>query len=176
MIDEFQFDDRAKALYRYQQTYAKRDGVKLPFTRDQFTLWLWRQLGGGTGSNAAALKAFRCPYECGLVIDILNLTLDHMIPRGQNGSYDLENLLPCCDHCNRLKGNICANSFRILMAAGLSMVPQDWSRIQTRLLDAAQAQQLKWRNLKLEREKKAGKPVPVHREPARLDFDHDPSF
>jgi hypothetical protein len=176
VIDEFQFDDRAAALYKNQRDMAKRDDVKIPFTREQFTLWLWRQLGGGTGPSADALKAFRCPYGCGRVLDILELTIDHMVPRGQSGSYDLANLIACCDHCNRLKGNMTATSFRILMAAGLEMAPLDWSNLQTRLLDAAKAQQLKWRNLKLEREKKSGKPLPVCHPPARLDFDNDPTF
>lgn len=176
MIDEFQFDDRATKLYNNQRDMAKRDGQKIPFNREQFTLWLWRQLGGGHGMTADALKAFRCPYDCGRIIDILNLTVDHMTPRGQHGSYELANLLPCCEHCNRLKGNMTANSFRVLMDAGKTMLAQDWSNLQTRLLDAGKAQQLKWRNLKLENEKKSGKPLPVYREPARLDFDNDPTF
>lgn len=173
IIDEFTFDDRARDLYRYQQTYAKRDNQKLPFKRDEFTLWLWRQLGGGRGPDAAALKAFLCPYGCNRPIDILNLTIDHMIPRGQNGSYELANLLPCCDHCNRLKGNMTANSFRVLMDAGKLMLAQDWTYLQTRLLDAGKAQQLKWTNRKLLAEKKAGKPLPTYHPPAKLDFDKD---
>lgn len=175
MIDEFTFDDRAADLYRYQQTYAKRDGVKLPFNREQFTLWLWRKLGGGRGPTADALKAQMCPYGCNRPIDILNLTIDHMTPRGQAGSYDLDNLLPCCDHCNRLKGNMTANSFRVLMDAGRMMLAQDWNNLQIRLLDAGKAQQLKWRNRKLLAEK-AGKPLPTYHPPAKLDFDNDPNF
>lgn len=177
MIDEFAFDDRVVDLYRYQQTYARRDNVRLPFNREQFGLWLWRAMGGGKGSSADALKARMCPYGCNRPIDILNLTIDHMIPRGQSGSYELDNLLPCCDHCNRLKGNMTANSFRVLMDAGKLMNAQDWTNLQTRLLDAAKAQQLKWRNLKLQREQKnAGKPLPAYRPPAKLDFDNDPTF
>ena len=38
MLDEFQFDDRAAALYKSQQDLARRDTVKLSFNREQWAL------------------------------------------------------------------------------------------------------------------------------------------
>jgi hypothetical protein len=175
MIDEFTFDDRAKALYNSQRDMAKKDGFRLPFTKDELVLWLWRAMGGGSGPSADALKAKMCPYGCNRPIDILNLTLDHMIPRGQHGSYALENLLPCCVDCNTLKGNMTAAGFRLLMAAGREMMPADWRCVAESIKAGHHAKHLRWRLLKAEK-KKPGKALPAYREPAKLDFDNDPNF
>jgi hypothetical protein len=177
MIDDDIFRERAMELYASQRKMAaavKEDGViirpkiPLPFTRDEFELWLWRKVGA---------TAIRCPYECGVVIDALNCTIDHMIPRGQDGSFALENLTPCCVGCNTLKGNMTAVGFRLLMGAGREMPPKDWELLRKRIIIGGQAQQLKWRNIKLQREKgKAEKTPTVHRAAGTLRFDNDPDF
>jgi len=173
MLDEFQFDDRAKALYDSQRAMAYKDGAKLPFNREQFTLWLWRQMGGGSGPSADALKARLCPYGCNRPIDVLNISIDHMVPRGQQGSYALENLLPCCVDCQTLKGNMTAHSYKILLAAGREMYPKDWELLRKRIIIGGTAQQDKWRRIRAERQLKGkGKPV----KPQPLDFNYDPKF
>src|SRR5208282_1352389 len=45
-----------------------------------------------------------CPY-CATVLPSGELTLDHVIPRSRGGSSTWENLVACCHHCNRRKGN-----------------------------------------------------------------------
>jgi 5-methylcytosine-specific restriction endonuclease McrA len=45
-----------------------------------------------------------CQY-CGQVLASGDLTLDHVIPRSRGGSSTWENLVACCHHCNRRKGN-----------------------------------------------------------------------
>ena len=45
-----------------------------------------------------------CQY-CGEVLPSSELTLDHVVPRSRGGSSTWENLVACCHHCNRRKGN-----------------------------------------------------------------------
>ena len=45
-----------------------------------------------------------CQY-CGVVLPSSELTLDHVIPRSRGGLSTWENLVACCHHCNRRKGN-----------------------------------------------------------------------
>jgi hypothetical protein len=177
MIDDFQFDDRAKKLYDSQRVIAKRDNQRLPFTRDEFTLWLWRAMGGGSGPSADALKAQMCAYGCNRPVDILSISIDHRVPRAQGGSYALENLLPCCKDCNILKGNMTEAGFRMLMEIGRQMGARDWQCIQESIRNGAHAKHDRWRRLKAEKAlEKTGKPAPAYRGPGTLDFDNDPSF
>jgi 5-methylcytosine-specific restriction endonuclease McrA len=43
-----------------------------------------------------------CAY-CG--VKPIHLTIDHVIPRSQEGTNDLSNLLPACRNCNESKGS-----------------------------------------------------------------------
>lgn len=45
-----------------------------------------------------------CQY-CGEVLPSSELTLDHVVPRSRGGLSTWENLVACCHHCNRRKGN-----------------------------------------------------------------------
>jgi 5-methylcytosine-specific restriction endonuclease McrA len=45
---------------------------------------------------------YRCAY-CG--VKPVHLTIDHVIPRSQDGSNDPSNLLPACRNCNESKGS-----------------------------------------------------------------------
>src|SRR5512146_2824218 len=45
-----------------------------------------------------------CQY-CGTVLGSSDLTLDHVIPRSRGGASTWENLVACCQPCNRRKGN-----------------------------------------------------------------------
>lgn len=45
---------------------------------------------------------YHCAY-CG--VKPVHLTIDHVIPRSQNGTNDPENLLPACQKCNESKGS-----------------------------------------------------------------------
>lgn len=54
----------------------------------------------------------RC-YYCGLLLDWeTQFTIDHIIPRIQNGGHHLENVVPCCRTCNSAKGDKTLEEFR----------------------------------------------------------------
>ena len=45
-----------------------------------------------------------CQY-CARVLPSAELTLDHVVPRSRGGLSSWENLVACCQECNRSKGN-----------------------------------------------------------------------
>lgn len=181
MLFRDQFDARAKSLYDSQYALARpvkneqgvivRPRVILPFTRDEFALWLWRGLG---------LQARLCPYECNRPIDVLNCVIDHVIPRGQEGSWELDNLIPCCEDCNTLKGNMSGESFRIFMRAGREMWPRDWELLRKRIMIGNVAQQERFRAIRAGRELKKLKgelPAPKEKSaPLGFKGGFDPDF
>lgn len=78
---------------------------ELPFTLDEFRAWAKNKIGLG------AVKCFYCPRP----IDILHFEPDHYWPLSLDGSLGLENLVPACDDCNRLKGEMPPDDFIALM-------------------------------------------------------------
>lgn len=80
----------------------------IPFTLDQFREWLLKQLGGNPNGTT------RCVH-CGMVLDAINVSFDHLAPVSQGGSLGLENLGTSCDECNRMKGKLTAPTFHKLM-------------------------------------------------------------
>lgn len=46
----------------------------------------------------------RCQY-CGKKFNSKDLTLDHILPRAQGGESTWENLVACCEPCNRVKAD-----------------------------------------------------------------------
>lgn len=119
MIDVEQFKKRGKALWHSQQTMAatrywksgKRKGqVRVPaqpiyFTEKNLLAWLWQRVG---------LNAIPCPY-CSKPIDILSLTLDHIIPRALGGEFSLQNMQCLCKECNERKGQMSHTGFQALL-------------------------------------------------------------
>jgi hypothetical protein len=77
----------------------------LPFNRDELAAMLMKFCGLGPA---------QCPY-CNVPIDILSLTLDHKIPLALGGSHGLDNLMPCCQRCNKLKEKLLPHDFMYLM-------------------------------------------------------------
>lgn len=56
----------------------------------------------------------RCGY-CGREIDLKEMQVDHMVPKGMNGGNDIENLMPSCQQCNHYKRCNTVEGFRITM-------------------------------------------------------------
>lgn len=83
-------------------------GRPLPYTLDQFRDWLMQQFGGNPNSTC------KC-YHCPAVLDAMNVGFDHLNPVSQGGSLGLENLVPCCGVCNRIKGLLSLDTFQRLM-------------------------------------------------------------
>ena len=54
--------------------------------------------------NLYARDGYRCQY-CGEEFAAKDLTLDHVMPKSQGGQSRWENLVACCQSCNRKKGN-----------------------------------------------------------------------
>jgi len=80
----------------------KRD---LPFSLDQFRAWTMEHVGMGM---------VRCHY-CPRPIDVLSFEPDHYVPLELGGGIGLDNIVACCEDCNRLKGAMPPNDFIELM-------------------------------------------------------------
>lgn len=120
MITQKQFDDRVKKLYASQKSMAapkkwksgrragtvRHPGYVVEFSESQLRAALWAKVG---------LNAIPCPY-CHVPIDILSLTLDHVIPRSLGGRFSLENMQICCEDDNHRKGDLSHEAFAMLLA------------------------------------------------------------
>lgn len=78
----------------------------LPFTRAQFTKWLWDQMG---------LQVSLCPYFRE-PIDILTMELDHRTPLRRGGGPELSNLQCICKRANQVKGEFTHEEFLVIVA------------------------------------------------------------
>ena len=56
-----------------------------------------------------------CGY-CGKVIDYKDMQIDHIIPKVNNGTNDISNLMPSCRRCNHYKHCRTLEEFRELIA------------------------------------------------------------
>lgn len=56
-----------------------------------------------------------CQY-CARVLPSAELTLDHVVPRSRGGMSTWENLVACCQECNRKKGN------QLLVEAAMKLI------------------------------------------------------
>lgn len=137
MITTKDFNDRCDRLFdnmrnRFKARYwksGKRKGMmkspgrELPFDRYAIREFMNLQVG---------FLAIPCPY-CGRAMDILSLTLDHIVPVSRGGSLGFDNLEPACDSCNRQKGELTKEEFVALRQFIRSLAPAAQSDIQKRL-------------------------------------------
>jgi 5-methylcytosine-specific restriction endonuclease McrA len=84
---------------------VRRRGRDLPFTLHEFRKWAMEWIGMGS---------VRC-YYCPRSIDVLSFEPDHYVPLELNGGIGLDNLVPACSDCNRLKGAMPPLDFIALM-------------------------------------------------------------
>lgn len=140
MLDVDIFRERVSALWGSQKAMAapkrwksgKRAGVirkeaqPIQFTKQELERWLWARIG---------LNAIPCPYPyCRTPIDILSLTLDHVIPRSAGGEFRLENMQIICKECNERKGNMSHDGFEFLLRfANSELSPYDRDILMARL-------------------------------------------
>jgi hypothetical protein len=137
MLDVEVFKERVAALWGSQKTMArpklwktgKRAGVvrkqAMPVYFDKRALeqWLWKIVG---------LNAKPCPY-CNVPIDILSLTLDHVIPRSAGGEFALDNMQVICKDCNAMKGDLSDDAFRQVLALARTLSGYDQAKLFGRL-------------------------------------------
>ena len=65
----------------------------------------------GAERKAIYEKANGCCQLCGRKIEFHNMTVDHIIPLGKDGSNDLDNTQAACSVCNQFKSNIYPEQF-----------------------------------------------------------------
>lgn len=104
----------------------KRFGNILPFELDEFRAWLLGRFGDEG-------QAMRCPYCQRMYITVLSCVIDHRQPASRGGELSLANLLPCCQHCNDIKGALGADAFAGLLRWLETIDPQDAQEIMRRL-------------------------------------------
>lgn len=118
--------ERIFAVYRAMTTRAKpklwkngkRSGMvrvagidKLPFTKLELWAWAYQWIGPG---------AMRCPYceqigRNAFLISLEDCVFDHKTPLARGGTWELDNLIPCCKDCNNLKGSMSYEFFVLLI-------------------------------------------------------------
>lgn len=74
-------------------------------------------------TNILARDGFECQY-CARALSAKEATLDHVIPRSQNGKTCWENVVCCCPPCNRKKGGRTPKEARMLLLS--KPVKPDW--------------------------------------------------
>lgn len=109
-----------------------RVGRQLPFTLTDFRAWLAEKLGNRSDG------AVKCAY-CPTIISALDFRVDHDEPVSRGGSLGLENLILCCEVCNREKGELTSGEYReviatldLLLSKGL-LGPQGYKDVRKRL-------------------------------------------
>lgn len=91
---------------RNKNNVVTRYRQQVPFTLEQFRQKVLADLGGETGAT-------KCPY-CGSFINADTFVTDHATPVGRGGGLGLDNLVLCCDDCNRIKGKLTLNEYLAL--------------------------------------------------------------
>lgn len=84
-------------LERSRKKRAKSYGLNEHFTESEFT----------EKFNALGRKC----YYCGKILTEENVTRDHYIPLVKGGTDDIDNIVPCCQHCNSTKRNQMPDEF-----------------------------------------------------------------
>jgi len=109
-----------------------RIGRQIPFTLTDFRAWLLERLGDNSEG------AVKCAY-CPTIVCAMDLRIDHDEPVSRGGSLGLENLIVCCDVCNREKGELNSSEYRelivtldYLLSKGL-LGPQGYKDVRKRL-------------------------------------------
>lgn len=79
----------------------------------------WRKYTGTTltlkDAKIIINKPPQCPY-CQRVPSWPELSFDHIQPSSREGPNSVENIVVCCATCNREKGNLTADEFKLLLA------------------------------------------------------------
>lgn len=166
-LEAFASDRYAKMKYRLRARYDNQGrcyqaAVPLPFSRVEFSNWV-----AGVFRSQGMTKCFYCEWP----ISLETTQLDHRTPLGQGGSPELWNLVPTCEACNQLKGEVSEDGFRLLkqFLAGDTQLeaplnPIDAQNIRGRLQSQLKLAKWKQRRLKQEAAQQAVRIVPHQRE------------
>jgi hypothetical protein len=94
---------RTKNAYFSQKRRAEAAGQRLDFDLEQYRNFARAEIGQP------------CLY-CFQELTIKNHSPDHATPINRGGSFSLDNIVICCDPCNRAKGILTAEEFQFLLA------------------------------------------------------------
>lgn len=118
------FDERVSSIYRGMASRVGekrgeggrivRPGRALPFTRSDLSAWT-------LACFESVDRAVPCAY-CNAWLNVQTFCIDHEIPIAApwHGSLGLENLALACASCNRRKGRMSAEGFRLLVSWALA--------------------------------------------------------
>jgi 5-methylcytosine-specific restriction endonuclease McrA len=111
-----------------------RPRLVIPFDRRELADWLERKFPAGVA---------RCTY-CNYPVDLFSVNLDHVVPVSLGGSMGLENLVPACEDCNRVKGELTATDFRKLRDLLCELSIGGHAEVLKRLRTGAMGARLRW--------------------------------
>lgn len=82
------------------------------------------------GNNKSSLSRSKLVWKktgdvcahCGRPASRQSRTVDHFIPRSQGGGYDIRNLMPLCETCNKERGSSHINPFEFYRYAPKSEI------------------------------------------------------
>ena len=135
--DAKRFQEKTRALRtKLRDTERKMHAKgKTPLVFDKVTLEEFREklLTFAHGHDGQGNWAWWTCHYCRAHLAIDKLTLDHAIPASAGGLTDFTNLVPSCQPCNRRKGHMTAEDFRLLMAALDNMTNRGRASVTRRL-------------------------------------------
>jgi 5-methylcytosine-specific restriction endonuclease McrA len=112
---------KTKDFYHHHKSRARQAGhMALPFSLSELREICSQALGRP------------CPY-CATTLDIRNLSLDHAIPVCRQGSWGLDNQVPCCKRCNQIKGPLDSLEFTSLLNLLRAWDPKAKANLLSRL-------------------------------------------
>lgn len=68
----------------------------------------------------------RCWYCGGHLNPFEDLCIDHVFPLSRGGTNDIENLVPCCNHCNIEKGTSTVDEWRVNFRHAAVLDEEPW--------------------------------------------------
>jgi 5-methylcytosine-specific restriction endonuclease McrA len=113
---------RCKGIYAAQRRRAEADGAALNYDADDLAFLAEREQ--------------RCRY-CRAPFPLDQLRFDHSKPLARGGRHAADNLIVCCDHCNRLKGRLDFHEFHLLLNFLAGLHPAARLDLEKRLLSGS---------------------------------------
>ena len=96
-----QEEDELAQYSHYLRTY-KRSVGKQANARWHLLCALWRRDGGTRYGHE---RFARCKY-CQIVYKLIEMTVDHVVPKSRGGKSEISNYAIACEPCNRAKANL----------------------------------------------------------------------
>lgn len=85
--------------------------------------------------NIYAKTDNKCFY-CGCELNLVNATIDHIIPKSKGGKNNEENLVPCCRYCNASKHLKTLEEYRLYISFNRLVAPIVYSQRQVNQINS----------------------------------------